>query len=676
MNLFFQRHQRMRGRYLYVRELSSTVLLCGLLTNGPCLAEEAMDVSEMSLEQLMDIEVTSVAKKRQKLSEASAAIYVITQEDIQRTGVTSIPEALRMVPGANVAQIDSNKWAVSIRGFNTLYSNKLLVLIDGRSVYSPFFSGVHWDAQDLLLDDIDRIEVIRGPGATLWGANAVNGVINIITKPASQTQEMLVNVLAGNVEKPNVGVRYGGALAGYGHYRLYGKYFKRGEFESSDTDPAEDAWSASRLGGRMDFAVSTRDDVMVTADIYNGENGENISVPTLEVPYVNEYKDQLDIKGGHVLTKWQRQIGEDEALTVQFYYDYLERVDSVFDEKLDIWDIEVQHLFKLGDRHELVWGANYRSIKDDTKGSFAYSADPESRSTNLSSVFIQDNITLQPNKLVLTVGSKFEDQDYTGVESQPNIRLAWTPTEQNTYWAAISRAVRTPSRNESDIRINFSAFQGFSGPVLSSIFGSRDFKSEELLAYELGFRQQIEEALYFDIAAFYHKYDNLADTEYEGMFFEADPSPGHMVISTVYNNAMEGDAKGLEFNTTWQPVPHWRLMFSETLLNLNVDTDNSFSKGVEKNTPRRQHHARAYWDISKEIKFDTAVYYVGKVGNQNVDSYTRVDFRLAWKPVRNGEIILAGQNINNDEHSEFGSVPFTTATQVPRSFYLGLKWQL
>lgn len=673
MKYRFQFPTQLKRRCAFLRGKLVVIFLLAQ-ASGVCLAEQAMDVSQMSLEQLMDIEITSVAKKRQKLSEASAAIYVITQEDIQRTGVTSIPEALRMVPGANVAQIDSNKWAVSIRGFNTLYSNKLLVLIDGRSVYSPFFSGVHWDALDLLLDDIDRIEVIRGPGATLWGANAVNGVINIITKPASQTQETQVNVLAGNIEKPNVGVRHGGSLADDGHYRVYAKYFKRADFEPTDSDPAVDAWSVSRFGGRADFAVTTRDEVMVSADVYNGENGENVSVPMLEMPYVNEYEDKLDIKGGHLLTKWQRKFSDDDVLSVQFYYDSLERVDSVFDEQLDVWDIEVQHMFHVGNAHELIWGANYRSIKDKTQGSFAYSATPENRSTNLSSLFIQDNITLQPNQLVLTIGSKFEDQDYTGIETQPNIRLAWTPTEHTTYWGAISRAVRTPSRNESDIRINYAAYQSFQGLTLLSIFGDSDFKSEELLAYELGFRKQFKETLFFDATVFYHKYDNLADTDFS-VYFESDPAPAHTVMSSVYNNAMEGNAKGLEFNIKWQPAARWRLMFSETILKLDLDTANSFSKGVEKNTPRSQHHVRSYWDVSSNVNLDAAMYYVGRVGNHNVDSYTRLDFRVAWKPVTDIEVALVAQNINNSEHSEFGSVPFTTATQVPRSFYVGVKWQ-
>lgn len=642
------------------------------------------DLTDLSIEELMRIEVTSVAKKEQRLSEAAAAIYVITQEDIHRSGATSIAEALRMAPGLNVARIDSNKWAISSRGFNDFFANKLLVLIDGRSVYSPLFSGVFWDVQDTLLEDVDRIEVIRGPAGTLWGANAVNGVINIITKSAKDTQGGLISAGGGNEERGFGDIRYGGKLGGDFYYRAYAKYFNRDDFVDASGNKGADGWQVGRGGFRIDWKVAPGDSLMVQGDYYDGEVGANITTTSVSPPFAIPVIGDFPISGGNILGRWKRSLSPTSSLALQLYYDRTERKSPVHREIRDMVDLEFQHNFVLGRRLEFVWGLGYRFTTDQIDASSTVSFTPSSRGDNLLNAFVQGEIALIEKRLRLTLGSKFEHNDYTGFEAQPNARLLWTPDERHTIWAAISRAVRTPARFEHTVRANLAAFPGPSpscpAPICeTSLFGDERFKSEELLAYELGYRAQLTHSLSLDIATFYNVYTNLRTIEPATPFFETTPFPPHLVIAVRPDNKLEGETYGVELATTWNVTDHWKLNLGYTFLKIQLHRDASslFSaaENPEGESPRNQFHVRSYVDLPYNLKFDAAAYYVDNLSQRNVPSYIRVDARLGWYPVKGLEVSVAAQNLFDDRHPEFGPGFLVTPTQIERSVYGKITWR-
>jgi iron complex outermembrane receptor protein len=405
------------------------------------------DLTELSIEDLMKIEITSVSKKAQKISDAAAAIFVITQEDIRRSGVTSIPEALRMAPGVEVARIDANKWAISARGFNSRFANKLLVLMDGRSVYSPLFSGVWWDVQDTMMEDIDRIEVIRGPGATLWGANAVNGVINIITKKAGDTLGGLVTAGGGTEEKGFGALRYGLKPAEDSDFRAYAKYFNRDRSVTSTGADAGDEWDAFRAGFRLDHETSARNNFTLQGDYYTGNAGTTYDVASITLPYLNTFQKKSESAGGNIIGRWNHTFENDSEFSLQAYYDRSDRKDLFAAGVVDTADVDLQYRFKWFGGQEFVLGTGYRFTRDNiANDNELRTADPASRSESLLSAFIQDDITLIDNRLHWVIGSKFEHNGYTGFEVQPNTRLIWTPSTTQSVWGAISRSVRTPSR--------------------------------------------------------------------------------------------------------------------------------------------------------------------------------------------------------------------------------------
>src|SRR6202165_2341930 len=414
------------------------------------------DVPAITLEDLMNLQVTSVSKRAQKLADAAAAIFVITQDDIRRSGASSIPEALRMAPGLEVARIDENKWAIGSRGFNGRFDNKLLVLIDGRSVYTPLFSGVYWNVQDVLLEDIDRIEVIRGPGATLWGANAVNGVINIISKKTKDTQSAVVTAGAGSEERGSGGFRYGSKI-GDTSYRAYGKYFNWGPSVYPSGMTAHDGWDALRGGFRADWTPAGADSLTLQGDIYRSKYGETLTGPSLSSPYSGTCPNNGKYSGGNILGRWNHS-SEGSSMSLQMYYDNMTIADnSLFVDHQNIFDMDFQHGFHVGDSQQFVWGLGYRSIRDRNDSSFSVSLQPNQVTLNHFSAFVQDEISLVDNRLRLTFGSKFEHNDFTGFEVQPNARLLWTLTPNQSVWTAVSRAVRTPALTEEGLRLNSAA---------------------------------------------------------------------------------------------------------------------------------------------------------------------------------------------------------------------------
>src|SRR5712691_7142601 len=604
------------GRLAMFRLFLSALLFVSLTTFA-WAQKPKPDLAETSLETLINMEVTSVSKKQEKLSKTAAAIFVITQEDIRRSGTSSIPELLRMVPGLDVAHIDANKWAISSRGFNELFADKMLVLIDGRTMYTPLFSGVYWDVQDTLLEDVDRIEVIRGPGATLWGANAVNGVINIITKQAKETQGGLVTVGTGNQERGLGAVRYGGKLGDRSYYRFFAKYFNRDAFAKSSGERATDGWNILREGFRTDWKVTDQDLLTVQGDFYNGSAGGSVpGIVSLSPPTTVSVDDRAHLAGGNVLGWWKHAFSDRSDTTLHFYYDRADRRDVLLSEVRHTVDLDFDHHLALGNRHDIVWGLGYRFTAGRTAGSLTFSFNPSARGDGLYSGFVQDEITLLPDRLRLTLGTKLEHNNYSGLEIQPNIRLLWTPHPRHAIWAAVSRAVETPSREEANARINKAAFVRADGTTrLVSEFGNPGLPAEAVLANEFGYRARLSRRIWLDLATFYNVYANLHTNERGVPFFEDSPPPRHRVLPIFLANNMHGETHGMEIAPKWNVTGRWTLSTGYTQLqtHLHVDpssTDFSLPEDVAGSSPRHQLHLRSYLNLPHDLEFDTAVYYV------------------------------------------------------------------
>lgn len=641
----------------WTRRIAGAFALASLLA-GPAGARQepgerlaaAADLKKLSIEELMEIDVMSVSRRTERLNQAAAAIAVITQEDIRRSGVTSLPEALRLVNALHVARQNQRVWGISARGFNIATANKMLVLIDGRSVYTPLFSGVFWDVQDTLLEDVERIEVIRGPGATLWGANAVNGIINVITRPAADTQGGLVTAGAGKEEKGFGGVRYGGKLGETGHYRAYGKYSNRDSLVLSDGSDARDPMWLGQGGFRVDWRASGRDAFTFQGDAYTGRIGEAI-------------RDDTNVDGGNLLGRWSRTLSEDSNLELQVYWDRTHRyIPAYFEEHLDTVDLDFQHRLPLGGRHDLVWGFGYRHYVDRVDNSRSLAFLPARRDFDLFSVFAQDEASLLGDRLALTVGTKLEHNDSTGLEVQPSVRAAWKASERRTLWAAVSRAVRTPTRIDEDFR----TFSPDGRSVL--IRGSRDFESEELLAWELGYRIQPYPDLLLDLATFYNVYDNLRSQE---------PPAGSSFPVTLANK-LEAETWGLELRSNLQPVQGWQVQVSYVWLDkdLHLDPDSRDpTRGVaEGNDPEHRFALRSSHNLPAGLELDGWLRYVDELPFPAVDSYTELDLRLGWRASASVDLSLVGRNLLNASHAELG--PATALREeVERSLYGKVVWR-
>ena len=484
------------------------------------------DLTQLSLEQLMDIEVTTASRKKQKLSETPAAAYVITSDEIRRSTATSVPELLRQVPGLYVARIDANKWAISARGLNGRYANKLLVLVDGRSIYIPLFSGVYWEMQDTLLEDIERIEVIRGPGASMWGGNAVNGVINIITKRAEDTQGGLLTVASGTEQRGIGGIRYGVKIFDDAHLRVFGKYTRRDNALLSTGLPAQDRSRGARGGFRLDFQESAKDQFTVQGDVYDWQGDHMLLVPMMSPPYSSQIGARQAFSGSNVLARWNRVLSSASNLEFQFYFDRSELDHAGLKEKRDTLDFDFQHRFWLGDFNEVIWGLGYRRSNDDLTSSFVYTFQPDRRNDDSYSAFVQDDVHLFSDTVRLTLGTKFEGvsfgypdgtPDYEKLTIQPNVRFMWLPTADHAFWGAVSGAVRNPSRADHDMRISAGVIPPFVEvnpsplPALVTILGNRAFQPEHLRAYELGYRAMVTEEFSVDVTGFYNLYDRLRE---------------------------------------------------------------------------------------------------------------------------------------------------------------------
>jgi iron complex outermembrane receptor protein len=631
------------------------------------------DFTALSLEELMNYPVTSVAGHAEKKSETAAAVHIITQEDIRRSGATSIPEALRMAPGLDVARVDAHTWAISSRGFNDVFANKLLVLQDGRSVYTPLFSGVYWDVQDTLLEDIDRIEVIRGPGATIWGANAVNGVINIITKAAKDTQGWLVSGGAGTEERGFAGARYGVKLADDVFLRVYGKYFYRDDSVTPQGASAEDFWMMGRTGFRLDWTPVEQNLVTLQGDFYAGKVHQIYTNVIPTPPFSSPLRDSSDLKGGNILGRWTRTFSEQSEFQFQTYYDRTYRDAEGFLEDRHTFDVDARHRFGIGERNSLTFGLGYRLSSDHTTATPSISLSPLDRTTHLFSTFVQDEIVLVKDRLRLTLGTKLEHNDYTGFEVQPGARLLWTPTEKQSYWASISRAVRTPSRAEHDILIT----QNTPTPgVFTTISGNREFESEKLIAYELGHRIQFNQKVSLDTALFFNDYDDLRSVEAQPIVF----NPPFVTAPFVAGNKTRGETFGAELSPTWQVTEAWRLQAAYTYLQMQLHlkpgSTDTISEADERRSPRHQISVRSLVELPANVEFDAALRYVDSLAAIQVKSYVELDLRVGWRPVKNLEFSIAGLNLLHDHHQEFApSTIRTQTTEVERSVYGKVTWR-
>ena len=649
--------------------------------------ENPTDLTELAIEALMNIEITSVSKKQQKVSDAAAAIFVITQEDIRRSGVTSIPEALRMAPGVEVAHISANQWAITIRGFNSLFANKLLVLIDGRSVYSPLYSGVFWDVQDTLLEDIERIEVIRGPGATLWGANAVNGVINIITKQARDTQGGLISAGGGTEERGFGEIRYGGKIGEETYYRAYAKYFDRDHAVDTFGQAAHDGWDALRGGFRVDSQLSLQDSITAQGDIYRTESGLTSSFASLRPPFTQTLNEEIHSVGGNILGRWRHTFSNSSDMVLQMYYDWTDHQELAIGERRDTFDIDFQHKFPLVEWQEIVWGLGYRFIRDDIRNSFVVAFTPDHRTHHLFNAFVQDDLTLVKDRLRLTLGSKFEHNSYTGYEIQPNVRMLWTPGPRHSVWGAVSRAVRTPARADEDVRYNISVIPPGTMinpsllPVLIAAFGNHYVESEKLIAYELGYRVQATNWLTVDIATFYNDYNHLrfADTGIPRL--ETSPGPLHLLVPTTLSNTLKATTYGLEMEIDWRALDWWRLQASYTYLKVKVPSTavmtSTFVEFGEGKNPRHQIGLRSWMDLRKDLEFNLNFRFVDKLPDLQVKSYVGLDAQLAWKPHKNLELSIVGQNLLDRSHTEYKSesLLLTPQIEVERGVYGRITWR-
>jgi iron complex outermembrane receptor protein len=617
-------------------------------------------IADISLEDLVNIKVTSVSKKEEKLNDAAAAIFVLSNDDLRRSGATTVADALRLVPGLQVAAIDSGSWAISARGFNSQFANKLLVMIDGRTVYSPLFSGVYWDAQQVFLDDVERIEVIRGPGATIWGANAVNGVINILSKSARDTQGSLLYGGGGDVHLALGGARYGDKLGEGTYYRIYGSYQLNDDFRQANGHSAGDSWDLGKGGFRLDHY--TPNDGHLT---WQGD------------AYVGNLADQLgDLYGFNMLGRWTQPISERSSYEVQAFLDHTYRNDSLAKVSLDTADLNFQHTFGLGERNDVIWGLGYRFTDSrlHQANSPAVTILDHEIPLHLFSAFIQDEFKIIPDQLTFTLGTKIERNDFTGVEVQPSARLAFKPAENQTVWASVSRAVRTPDEAEGKEFINFTLGPPAVGPggglYVPTLVGNTSVKSEVLWAYELGYRIQPTHRISVDVAAFYNDYSRLIGQQPAG--FVAGVPVGILEMESV--NSLRGHSYGGEAVLTAAVTDSWRLSAGYSLLLMHVEGQPAIAaRAIELNAPTHQAVLRSSYDFLRHFSLDAQLRYVDRV--QGASSYVTADVRLSYRPTDNLELSIGGQNLLQAHHAEQASQIGAPTAEVPRGFYGKITWR-
>jgi len=644
--------------------------------------QKPVDLTDRSMEDLMNIEVTSVSKEDQKMSQVAAAIFVIGQEDIRRSGATNIPDLLRMVPGLDVAQINANTWAISSRGFSTQFADKMLVLIDGRAVYSPLIGGVNWDTEDIPMEDIERIEVIRGPGGAVWGANAMNGVINVTTKPASDTQGALITAVGGTEKRASGTAQYGGTL-GAASYRVFANYLNYGSTPGLMDESGDDKWHLLHGGFRADERISRKDSLTVQGDLYTGNEGDIIfHIASIDPPITQNIDPRVNLSGGNILGRWNHNFSSHSDSSLQFYLDNYTRTGPSARESGKTVDIEFNDHVVAGERQDFVWGVGYRRIWDQTQGTIDASFIPADKTIHVFNTFAQDTIALNPNRLYLTVGAKLEYFDFDGFGLQPSARLAWTPSNRQTYWASVSRANRSPTRRDEGLQAGLDVFPdpaGSSTPVELTLFGNPRIKPEHILAYEAGFRSQPNPRFSIDFAAFYNRYTNLVSSEPGQRVFVSSPAPAHFVIPVVFQNELYGSTAGGEIVANVKLTSRWTLSPGYALLKIYLHLEPSSQDSIsltEYQDPQHQAQLRSHVELSHGLAWDAAAYFVSSVPSHRVASYTRVDTQLTWRAGERLELGIMGQNLLHDRHLEsLDAFSVVNSSLIKRSVYAKIVWR-
>lgn len=639
------------------------------------------DLTQVSLETLMNVEVTSASKKEQKLSRVAAAMFVITQEDVRRSGARNIPDLLRMVPGVDVAQINANAWAISARGLNGEFSNELLVMMDGRNVYTPTFGGVFWDVLDVPLENIERIEVIRGPGGSVWGANAVNGVINIITKKAGETRGALVVAGAGNLDAGSGTVQYGGNLGNSTDFRVYAKYFDENHMPDHTGQNGRDGWNMLRGGFRTDSTFSPKDSLMIQGDMYTGEEGDpTTSFPSVTSPGLVDTVTKVYLSGGFLQSVWTHTYSPRSDTTLAISFDTYER-DDVLREERNTLNADFQHHIAWGQRQDFVWGLEYRYSLSHSNGDLSASLNPANVTSQSFSAFVQDEIAVIPVRFYLTAGTKLEHSYYTGFGLMPSVRATYVASEYQTAWAAVSRALRTPSATDASLRLNFAGLPGSGGtPILLAQIGNPHFKNEGLTAYEIGYRASLHRQLSIDIAAYYNDYDKQQTTEPAAAFLEPSPLPVHLVVPTTFENLMQGETHGLEIAANWKITDRWTISpgYDFERIHMHVSPLSQDTQTVPDNEGSDPHmHAqlRSHLVLKPNLTWDTSAYFVDRLVFQHVPAYVRLDTGLSWHLGESFTLDLVGQNLLRDHHLEFVNDVGARSTLVKRSAYAKLTWR-
>lgn len=604
------------------------------------------DLKKLSIEELSQIDVTSISRRPEPVSRTAAAVSVIRAEDIRRSGAVILAEVMRLGDAVDVGRVNGNTWGISTRGFNISTANKLLVLVDGRSTYSGLFGGTFWDTQDTFLPDIDRVEVIRGPGGTIWGANAVNGVINIISKPSSQTQGTAVTLIGGLNERAVVSARHGSTL-GAGHYRIFGKYRLRDAQVTPAGDSTSDETQLGQAGFQYDSNQAADSRWFATAAVYRGSNG-----------FAD--REDGDVAGGHLLGRYTQVTGPGEVFSIQAYYDYSYRkVPLQFEGTKHVGEVDVQQQLNRG-RHLLVVGGTARSTRGDDLGIAGFRFEPQVRSGWTATAFLQDEITLAAERLYLTAGAKVGANHFTGGEFQPNLRFRFHPSRHQTVWGAISNAVRLPTRFDEDLRLVV--------PATGAVFlrGDDNFQPEEVVAYEAGYRIVPHPRLSLDAAVFLNDYDQLRSQE-----LHVEPSP-----VVVLENRLNARTRGVELAATIQPTAIWRVhgSYAHIRETFSVDEGSTHRTGgtSEANDPSHLFSARSYLDLPRNLALDAVFRHVSRRPNPVVKSYEELDLRLGWTVRPGWELSLVGQNLLHERHAQLFST--STPTMFPRSAFLRSAW--
>lgn len=631
----------------------------------------------LSLEQLGNIEVTSVSKSPVSVVRTPAAVYVITQQDIRRSGATNLPEAVRLAPGVEVAQIDSVKWAVGIRGFEGRLSRAVLVLIDGRSVYNPLFHGVYWEVQDTLMEDIDRIEVIRGPGGTIWGPDAVDGVINIITKNAKDTHGAMVSAGGGNVNQGFLDARYGGGNDSNFSYRVYAKGSTTAPEFHADNNEFDDQ-RRTQGGFRMDWDVTGRDSLTIQGDAYDGLAGESTRITSLTAPYSTIVNQNADLSGANVLARWKHILSGGSDIQIQMYYDRVSRLQASQAEYRDTYDFDLVHHLTLGKRNDLIWGLGARVSPANLPAIVpTYVFTPDNRTDQLYSAFAQDEISLLPDRVSLTVGAKLFHSSFSGFNTEPSARLLWTPTSHESFWGAVTRAVRTPSDIEDTLQ---STTLRSTDPLAFNVTtGDGVFTSETDVSYEAGYRQLIIPGFSVDLATFYTHFDHLESLEPGAPYTETVNGETYTIYPFVNRNGLFGTTKGFELAPSWKPATWWRVQGSYSYLDMDLhsrptSTDTTSVTSEDGSSPRHQFGLQSFLDLRGHLEFSQVFRYVSLLDALQVPGYETADLRVAWHGIPHLEFAVTGQNLLQPHHVEYAGDP-GPLVGIKRNVFAAITWR-